>query len=766
VYLKTKKIFALLFFCTSFIGFGQSKIKGKIVDRDTGTLLEFTQINNIDDNTFISSKADGSFEILKEGYYSFTKDGYVSKTVKLNNNQYYIIQLNINPSELNEVIINANHIPIKLKKTTTSISIISSEGIQLSNNTDFAPILNRTPGVFMQSGALNTNRITIRGIGSRNLFGTSKIRAYFKDIPLTNGSGETTIEDFELASISRFEIIKGAGSSIYGAGLGGVIHITPKIGFINQSEIKTELSLGSFGLVKGIVNVNHGSFKNSFRVVYSNTHSDGYRENNGYDRQTFTINSSHYINEKDELTFLASYVDLKAFIPSSINETDYLNNPEKAAFTWKQSKGFENSKRGVFGLSWNHEYHSTLKQISSAFTSFRDSYEPRPFNILIENTFALGIRTRLLGNSKLFNKTFNWTLGGELFRDFYKHGTFENLYENLPPETGSIKGNRLSDFKEKRNYYNVFIETNYEFSENTTLSLGFNLNKTAYKLDDRFAVSDENPDQSGSFIFKSIVSPKLGVSHLFSKNMSLFSNISHGFSPISLNETLLPDGQINTDLKPETGWNFEVGTRASLLNNKLQLSLSVFRLNIENLLVSRRTAQDEFIGVNAGKTQHDGLEVSLNYNWLKKEELSISAFANYTLNNFTFKEFIDNATDYSGNELTGVPSEVFNTGILFDSAFGFYGNINFQYVGRMPITDVNSLYSDSYNLTNLKIGFKANLNKKLKLNTFLGLNNIFDTHYASQILINASGFGGSAPRYYYPGNPVNYYTGININYIF
>ena len=128
-------------------------------------------------------------------------------------------------------------------------------------------------------------------------------------------------------------------------------------------------------------------------------------------------------------------------------------------------------------------------------------------------------------------------------------------------------------------------------------------------------------------------------------------------------------------------------------------------------------------------------------------------------------EVIDDTDDFSGNDLTGVPSDIFNAGILFDSAFGFYGNINFQYVGSMPITDANNLYSDSYNITNFKIGYQSNLNKTLKLDVFFGLNNIFDTQYASQILINASGFGGNAPRYFYPGNPVNYFTGINVNYV-
>jgi iron complex outermembrane receptor protein len=183
-------------------------------------------------------------------------------------------------------------------------------------------------------------------------------------------------------------------------------------------------------------------------------------------------------------------------------------------------------------------------------------------------------------------------------------------------------------------------------------------------------------------------------------------------------------------------------------------------------LVPRRTAEDQFIGINAGKTQHDGLELAINYKWLDQEKISISLFLNYTLNNYIFKEFIDDTKDFSGNELTGVPSDIFNTGLDFQTLVGFYGNINYQFVSSMPIMDSNSLYSDSYNLVNLKIGYQTNLTKKLKLNTFVGVNNVLDEFYASQILINATSFGGSAPRYYYPGNPVNYYVGINLNYHF
>ena len=719
------------------------------------------KIENIQTKSITFSNKLGEFEIRGAGVYQFSKSGYKDYSKYLISTEFVIIQLELNPSQLNEVIVNSHHIPQKLKKSNTTIDIISNKEIERGNSINFVDVLNRAPSVFMQSGALNTNKISIRGIGSRNLYGTSKIRAYFQDIPLTSGNGETSIEDFELGAISRIEIIKGAGSSIYGAGLGGTIHLIPQNSYLNQTNTQSDLAIGSFGLLKGVINVNHGTAKNSFRAIYSNTKSNGYRDNNEYNRQTFTLNSNHFVNTKNHLTFLASYVDLKGYIPSSINESTFYSNPKAAAFTWAQAKGFEDSKHGIFGLSWSHQYSSNTKQITSFFTSFKDSYEPRPFNILSELTAAVGVRSRIIGS---FNKM-EWTLGGELFKDTYKSKTYENLYQDYPSGTGSVKGSKLSDLKENRSYFNIFFETNYNPTEATTLSIGLNFNNTSYNLFDNYITNDAT-DQSGSYNFKSMLSPKFGVSQVITDYISIYSNISHGFSPPTTAETLLPEGLINTNIKPETGWNFEVGTRTSLYNNRLQLNLALYKMDIRNLLVARRTGDDQFIGVNAGKTQHHGLELVIKYEWLEKKAFSINQYATYTLNDFKFKEFTDDGNTFSGNKLTGVPSNVFNSGIDISTKTGLYTTLNYQYVGRIPMTDSNSLFTDSYMLTNIKLGYKHALLKNITIHAYFGLDNVFNKHYASQILINASGFGGAAPRYYYPGNPLNYYSGLNINYIF
>jgi len=737
---------------------------GKVVDSENGLELSNVKIISLDNSFSTISSENGGFIVPSNQTYIFSIKGYASKTIEILKDSKIIIQLTAIPEHLNEIIITSNNFKSQLKSLPTAVSVLNSKEIQHNNAVNITPILNTVPGVYMHNGTLTTNRITIRGIGSRNLFGTSKIRAYYQDIPLTNGSGASTIEDIEMSTLGRIEILKGPSSSIYGSGLGGTIQLIPNKGKLDDFSLNSGYTFGSFGLQKYLLNANMGDLRNTLNATYSNIRSDGYRENNQTNRQTFTISTNHFLGDNDKLSFIGNYIDLKAYIPSSINETAFLENPKSAAFTWKRSKGYEDYQKGLFGLSWQHDYSISTKQYTSVFTSFLNSFEPRPFNILKEKTQGIGLRTRVTSEAKLFEKPLEWTFGGEIFKDQNTYQTFENLYEDFPPEVGSVQGDLLSNFKEKRNYFNLFFDSKFNLSNTTLFTFGINFNATSYTLDDKF--TGDTTDFSGNYDFKNILSPKFGLTHQISNNNMLYATISHGFSPPSLEETLLPDGLINANIKPESGWNYEIGSRGNLFNSKLQYDVALYRMDVKNLLVARRTSNDEFIGVNAGKTQYNGIEAALHFSWIKSEYIRVKHSNALAINDFKFKEFIDNDSDYSGNDLTGVPNVTFNSMLDIESDNGIYAILNYNYVGKIPIRDDNTLYSKKYQLVNTKFGYKSNPSKKIQLDVYLGINNIFDEHYASMLLINASGFGGSAPRYYYPGEPSNYYAGANLKYIF
>ena len=755
-------IIILLSFSISSSLYGQSS-QGKVISLENKLAIPEVEITDENGKKVEISDYNGLFFLKSPGEYRFDKKGYISKTISIQGSKFILVEMSEKPLDLAEVVIKSSNFQSELKEISSSISVISENLIKSNDGVNIAPILNSVPGVYMHNGALNTNRITIRGIGSRNLFGTSKIRAYYEDIPLTNGSGETTIEDIELQGIARMEILKGPSSSLYGAGLGGSIQLIADKGLFNTQSLQSAYTFGSYGLQKFWINTNLGNKTNAAKLTYSNTLSDGYRDNNELNRQTITLASNHYLNDKNNLNVLANFIDLKAYIPSSLNEDDYINEPTKAAFTWGQSQGFEDYSKFLLGLSWQHEYNQKSKQISSVFASLLDSYEARPFNILEQGTNAIGLRTRFIQNTSLWQKDFQWTAGLEFFNDLNLLKTYENLYQDFPPGTGSVQGSLLSDFKENRSYFNLFMEAKYHLSPKFLIDFGLNLNQTAYTLDDNF--NQGNDDFSGDYRFDAILSPKIGLSYQLESSM-VFASVSHGFSPPKLEETLLPDGLINNNIQPETGWNYEIGSRGKIISNIFNYEISFYLMDIDNLLVARRIGDDQFIGVNAGNTIHKGLEIVLNYFLINKEQLQLSHSNSFSLNDYYFKEFQDLDDDYSGNDLTGVPDKTFYSQLNLNTSFGLYAFLNYQYYGEIPLRDDNSVYADSYQLVNLKTGFKKGLGKHLLLDAQIGINNVFDEKYASMLQINAGSFGNNAPRYYYPGNPLNYYASINLTYTF
>ncbi len=740
----------------------QFNISGLVIDNTTLTHIKNATIVDVETGNKTFSNNNGTFNFISNGTIEISFSGYQTKKIIITNDQSITISLNPDINLLQEVIINSQSISLQKKYATDAVAIISNQEINRGNTIELNPILNKVPGVFMQNGTLNTNRITIRGIGARNLFGTANIRTYFGDIPLTDGNGESSIEDLELASISRIDIHKGPSSSSYGVGLGGTILLRPEFIDRQATEAVFSSSLGSYGLSRNIAKIAIGSKKSTVNIIYSNNHFDGYRDNNTYNRNTVTVTSSIHSGEKNNFSIIASYVDLKAEIPSSLNQDDFDNNPRNAAFTWGQSQAFEDIMYGILGLTWKHDYNQSFSQHTSIFTSFRNNYEPRPFNILKETSNTIGIRSRIVGVSNFLNKKWNWTAGGELFLDFYNGKTFENLYEDFPIGTGSVLGNQLSDLDEKRNYYNVFAETNLKLNDKLQFNLGIHLNQTFFDIDDEFL--SDNEDSSGSFDFDPILSPKVGLNYQLNSNFILFGNIAHGFSTPTTSETLLPDGVFNPDIRPEIGWNYEIGTRYKFLKSKLYGSISIYTLRVQDLLVTRRTEEDNFFAINAGKTIHNGIEAALNYRLLKTRQTQLNLFINATINDYEFDDFVDLDADFSGNDVTGVPSHVINLGIDLITKKGIYGNLNFQTVGEIPANDQNTVFSNHYELLHGKIGYTNTIGKHVFYDLFLGANNILDTKYASQLQINARGFGGNAPRYFYPGLPFNMYGGINIKY--
>lgn len=672
-------------------------------------------------------------------------------------------QIQKDTTALSEIILEASPIKTTLQNTAASVSFITKKDINKSDGVILTSVLNKIPGVSMQQGALNTNRITIRGIGARTQYGTAKIKSYFENIPLTSGEGETAIEEIDMESIGSIEIIKGPNSTSFGSGLGGVIHLFPQQTTLQESFVKSATTYGSFGLIKQNLSAGYSNAKSNLFSSFTHLQNDGFRINSAYDRKTFNLHGKQKINTKGNLSFLGIFTRLKAFIPSSINETDFNNNPEKAAANWAAAKGNESYDKLLMGIGYNHLFSEKWSFKTSVFLNIKKANEARPFDILNEKTNSLGFRSTVNYKSTLFSLPFEASLGTEILAEKYQFSLFENLYASQPGQ-GSKAGNQFSAINQNRDYINYFLQMEFQLLQNLYLESGLALNTTNYSLQDVF--QNNALPQKSSHTFGAVWSPRLGLSYKIADGKNIYTSISNGFSVPSVAESMTPEGEINTNLKPEMGWNYELGFKGSWLNTKLYTELVLYSTQISNLLVARRTTDDRYVGINAGESSHIGIEFSLNYLLLKTSSWQIKPYFSGTINTFKFNHFIDGDSDYSGNALTGVPDTQWNLGIDLSTEKGFSFNTSFSSVGKIPMNDQNSKYTDAYSLLDIKATYRFKMLKILKTELSFGINNALDKLYAANILPNALGFGNSLPRYYYPGNPRNYYGGISVSYIF
>jgi iron complex outermembrane receptor protein len=661
--------------------------------------------------------------------------------------------------KLKEVVISSLHINNSLLNTPASIGVLSKKDLLQNNTTDITTVINTIPGVFMQSSNFTTSRISIRGIGARTTYGTNKIRAFYGSIPLTSGNSETVIDDIDLENLNQIEIIKGPLSSVYGAGLGGAILISPQLSNNGNQSAGISTVFGSFGLLKNSLNFGLDEKSGSLNISYHNLKTDGWRENSSYNREGITLAGELFRKENSKLTYFSNYTYLKAFIPSSISKEVFNTNPKAGAPTWVASKGYKEYKSVLGGLAYDFNINENLKNSTSVFINYKDSNEPRPFDILRQYTFATGARTQFSGNFKIGRVENQFIAGAEYFTDTYNGNTFQNLYQQNNG-LGSLQGNQLTETDQKRHFYNIFSQLRTLLSDQLEIQAGLNYNKT------RFDLNNYTENINEEYSYDGIFSPQISFLYKPHSLKTLYFSVSRGFSLPATEETLTSEGKINPDIKPENGYNFEVGGKFYFFNKRLYTEISLYRMEIKDLLVAKRVGDDQYVGTNAGKTFHEGIEITLNHNWSINRFLALNSYLAGSIGNYKFKEFIDSGNDFSGNKLTGVAPQKMNAGITLNTNIGVYFSTDYQFVGEIQLNDANTAYSDSYTILNLKTGYRFEILQGLTSHISAGVNNVTNEKYASLILPNAVLTGNSSPRYYYPGLPVNYYGAVSLNYLF
>ncbi len=206
------------------------KVKGRVVDEKNSPLAG-AAISVQGTVLGAATDLDGYFIIEKmpagEFALNFVMLGYrpVEKTVTLAPGEVKdigTVRMEIAPVSGEAIVVTAAKYEQKMQNVPVSLSLISRRELELRNTVTIDQALQYVPGVNMNASQMNIRGSSgySRGVGSRVLF-------LLDGIPfLTGDTREINYEALPTYMIERVEVMKGAGSALYGSSaLGGVVNI-------------------------------------------------------------------------------------------------------------------------------------------------------------------------------------------------------------------------------------------------------------------------------------------------------------------------------------------------------------------------------------------------------------------------------------------------------------------------------------------------------------------------------------------------------------
>jgi len=653
---------------------------------------------------------------------------------------------------LQEITVKAYGSYVPRQDAPATLGLINSASLSRQSDVSIVSAMNQIPGVRMEERSPGSLRLSMRGSALRAPFGVRNIKIYYNDIPITDPGGHTYLNQFGFYNLRHIEVLKGPGSSLYGAGTGGVLLIESMAGFPRGTGGALRYTGGSYGLQQFIAQAFTRSQEKEVLVQYQQNDYDGYRAHSAAHHTVVSLDAAAKLSDYSSLSGHFLYSDLKYQTPGALTLAEYEADPRAARPATPFSISAADAgaailqKNFLAGTTLSTVFSQALQNTTTVYGAYNQLLNPTIRNYARASEVHTGGRTTFSLNGEVAGVVaLRLLLGGELQQNFTSVRTYGN--------TGGAPDGLQSDDELKVLSYFAFTQLSAAYRK-WTFTAGLSLNRS--KLSDISFM--QTPVTEYERQFDNELAPRLTLQHRFNSQLSIYAGYAKGFSPPTTSELAPSGGAFNQTLLPELGHNYELGLRANALDEALSAELTGFYFSLDNTIVVRRDAQGGEYFVNAGHTRQPGLEAALQYRLpFSDRDYPVNVWGSYTLYQFRYAAFVQAENDYSGNQLPGVAPHTLAAGIDADARWGGYGRLTFFYSDRIALNDANDAFAAAYSLLGLRLGYHKRFARHYYVDLFAGADNLLDQRYSLGNDIN--GFGG---RYYNAAPGRNFYVGIGL----
>lgn len=573
--------------------------------------------------------------------------------------------------------------------TPADVTVYKGEDLKNTGAVDVANALKYKAGVYFtsmgphdQSFITGNSSINLRGVKGGTLVLINGVPASFNNV--------SHLDMVNLDTVDRVEIVKGGGAVLYGSeAYGGVINVITKNAYSNSIRI----AAGNEGQRNYAATINAGKLGLSFgRHEMGETGNLSYKQNG--QKTINDVATDYYIgfgdSKKDHISvkykfddrLSASYMFNKKKYTIDYND---INEQKLQHFMYDDREHFAqlhfNDLHGLEASAWYNE--RIIKN--------PDYYIVNPGNLEWERSnhknygadikrvwqsdkekFLLGFNTKRELYSDENQKFATFGNSDSLLKDYAKFGTY------------SLNG------------YSIYGQYDRKLSEATNLV--FSMREDLIRSD------------AGNY---DAFLPQLQLLTKLNDSSSVYANVGRSFRMPTFRQLYYSSGVLlqNPDLKPEYGWNYEVGYKYD--NGADSLKAAVFHIDLDDQITTRKvdvngTSMTQ--SYNAAEYRNTGVELSYTKKFSDSFSWTVGGIyskpQNRTTSDAPWKDVLGKyqlmtSVDYKENKTTA--------------------SFNLSYMGNRVNNDKQTSV-DPLLLSNLHVGYEVYKNATLTLD----INNIFD----------------------------------------